>query len=51
MTGDHYGRNARRATLLVRAVDALLGTHTYAWQPSRGSVTMLLQTLVTGAPR
>jgi hypothetical protein len=27
MTGDHYGRNARRATLLVRAVDALLGTH------------------------
>jgi hypothetical protein len=27
MTGDHHGRNARRATLLVRAVDALLGTH------------------------
>ena len=27
MTGDHHGRNARRATLLVRAVDALLRTH------------------------
>jgi hypothetical protein len=26
MTGDHHGRNAGRATLLVRAVDALLGT-------------------------
>jgi hypothetical protein len=28
MTGDHHGRNARRATLLVRAVDALLSTRT-----------------------
>jgi hypothetical protein len=27
MTGDHHGRSARRATLLVRAVDAILGTH------------------------
>ena len=27
MTGDHHGRNAGRATLLVRAVDALLRTH------------------------
>jgi hypothetical protein len=27
MTGDHHGRTARRATLLVRAVDAILGTH------------------------
>jgi hypothetical protein len=28
MIGDHRGRSARRATLLVRAVDAILGTHT-----------------------
>jgi AcrR family transcriptional regulator len=27
MTGDHHGRGAGRATLLVRAVDGILGTH------------------------
>jgi hypothetical protein len=27
MTGDHHGRTARRATLLVRAADEILGTH------------------------
>jgi Transposase, Mutator family len=27
MIGDHHGRTARRATLLVRAVDEILGTH------------------------
>jgi hypothetical protein len=27
MTGDHHGRGVGRATLLVRAVDAILGTH------------------------
>jgi hypothetical protein len=27
MTGDHLGPSVRRATLLVRAVDAILGTH------------------------
>jgi DNA-binding FadR family transcriptional regulator len=27
MTGDHHGRTARRATLLVRATDGILGTH------------------------
>jgi hypothetical protein len=27
MTDDHHGRTARRATLLVRAVDEVLGTH------------------------
>ena len=27
MTGDHHGRTAGRATLLVRAVDEILGTH------------------------
>ena len=30
MIGDHYGRTARRATLLVRAMDEILGTHRYA---------------------
>jgi len=28
MNGDHLGPSVRRATLLVRAVDAILGTHT-----------------------
>jgi hypothetical protein len=27
MTGEHYGQSAGRATVLVRAVDAILGTH------------------------
>ena len=27
MTGDHHGLMAGRATLLVRAVDEILGTH------------------------
>jgi hypothetical protein len=27
MTSDHHGREAERATLLVRAVDKILGTH------------------------
>ncbi len=30
MIGDHYGPAAGRATVLVRAVDAILGTHRYA---------------------
>jgi len=28
MIGDHHGRTAGGITLLVRAVDAILGTHT-----------------------
>jgi len=28
MMGDHHGRSARWATLLVRALDGILGTHT-----------------------
>jgi len=28
MTGDHHGREAERATLLVRVMDEILGTHT-----------------------
>jgi hypothetical protein len=27
MIGDHHGRTVRRATLLVRATDEILGTH------------------------
>jgi len=27
MIGDHYGPTAWRATVLVRAVDVILGTH------------------------
>jgi hypothetical protein len=37
MIGDHRGRSAARATLLVRAVDAILGTHTVV-DPSRALV-------------
>jgi hypothetical protein len=29
MTSDHQGRAADRATLLVRAVDEILGTHNH----------------------
>ena len=28
MIGDHYGPTAGRATVLVRTVDVILGTHT-----------------------
>ena len=28
MTGDHHGGTAGRATLLARAMDEILGTHT-----------------------
>jgi hypothetical protein len=46
MTGDHRGRSAARATLLVRAVDAILGTynragrveHLVTFQPMVGMV-------------
>jgi hypothetical protein len=39
MIGDPHGRTAGRATLLVKAADEILGTHTMAefWNPtSRG---------------
>jgi hypothetical protein len=32
MIGDHYGPTAGRATVLVRAVDEILGTHR-SWAP------------------
>jgi hypothetical protein len=33
MIGDHHGRTAGRATLLLRAMDEILGTHRLAAQP------------------
>jgi len=35
MTGDHHGQSTERATLLVRGVDAILGTHKCWQQPCR----------------
>jgi hypothetical protein len=37
MIGDHHGRMAGRATLLVRAVDGILGTHTSAASHGRSA--------------
>jgi DNA-binding XRE family transcriptional regulator len=38
MIGDHHGRTAGRATLLVRATDEILGTHrTDLWFVQEGS--------------
>jgi len=34
MIDDHHGRTARRATLLVRVMDEILGTHNVC--PFRG---------------
>jgi hypothetical protein len=45
MTGDHHGQTAGMATLLVRAVDEILGTHNarvlmcIARDPARGCAT------------
>jgi hypothetical protein len=41
MTGDHHGRSAERATLLVRTADGILGTHRraadiWAWARRQG---------------
>ena len=46
MTGDHHGRTAGRATLLARAMDEILGTHTL----HRGAGTAGLST-IWGTPR
>jgi len=32
MTGDNHGRTSEKATLLVRAVDEILGTHRHISQ-------------------
>jgi hypothetical protein len=34
MTGDHHGREPERATLLVRVMDEILGTHSSACEIS-----------------
>ena len=42
MPGDHHGRMAGRATLLVRAVDEILGTHSIcgrSWPSTRATAT------------
>ncbi|MGA7410991.1 MAG: hypothetical protein WBW33_10930 [Bryobacteraceae bacterium] len=38
MTGDHHGRTATRATLLVTAADEILGTHNRDEGISGGSI-------------
>jgi hypothetical protein len=42
MIGDHHGRTAGRATLLVRAVDEILGTHTPAGATGRAGLPAIL---------
>ena len=37
MIGDHHGRSAGRATLLVRAMDRILGTHSVAAPKQHGA--------------
>jgi hypothetical protein len=44
MIGDHHGQSAGQATLLVRAVDAILGTHSW-YVPQRRSVCSLVMHL------
>jgi hypothetical protein len=41
MIGDHRGRSAGRATLLVRAVDAILGTHRHTGESSPGPAELI----------
>jgi hypothetical protein len=41
MTGDHHGQTARRATLLVRAADEILGTHSRYKTRKHGEATRL----------
>ena len=48
MTGDHHGQSARRATLLVRAVDAILGTHTDVVALMRKNITQEVAGAVFG---
>ena len=45
MIGDHHGRTAGGTTLLVRAMDGILGTHR-AWMPGRASVSALVAGMV-----
>jgi integrase len=42
MTDDHHGRTVGRATLLVRAVDDVLGTHNWVPQEIRHTLVSRL---------
>ena len=46
MIGDHHGWMAARATLLVRAVDGILGTHRSCTSRGRGRLMHLPRVLV-----
>jgi hypothetical protein len=41
MTGEHHGQSAGRATVLVRAVDEILGTHRHLGDPDADLVERL----------
>jgi hypothetical protein len=41
MIGDHRGRTSGSATLLVRAMDGILGTHKISRIPSRATPARL----------
>ena len=41
MTGDHHGQTAGMATLLVRSVDVVLGTHRIAFQAACTSIGLM----------
>jgi DNA-binding NarL/FixJ family response regulator len=43
MIGDHYGPTAWRATVLVRAVDAILGTHIRPGKPGAAGIESLTE--------
>jgi hypothetical protein len=42
MTGDHHGQTAGTATLLVRAVDAILGTHKLVTSDHEGLMRIMM---------
>jgi len=44
MTGEHHGQSGGRATVLVRAVDEILGTHTQSFQRWREDRHMIPET-------
>jgi hypothetical protein len=50
MMGDHHGRTAVRATLLVRAVDDILGTHR-STAGAYFAASFTLRTISKGAER
>jgi hypothetical protein len=44
MIGDHRGRTAGRATLLVRAMDEILGTHTVSRRKCPADLSLRAET-------